>query len=131
MDNNGADVTGGEEARQAFDLDVAESVGGVPRLEDVTGPAGGNDLVNLACRQEVAGGEIEGPEVFGADHALAVEGFPMRQNQAGVPGAKGGQPHPAVEVLAEVDDGGTRLRRGNRHSSKRLDPAHRRCGHRN
>lgn len=128
VDDHTAQVVGGQLAGMTLDADVAEAVRGVPRFEGLAGPAGRDDPVDLAGRQRLGQERHVHAEVIRRHIAVGAQGLAVREGEAGAHRTEVGQPHPAVDVLAEVEDLPVGTRAGHRDRDEFLDAPHGRGG---
>ena len=122
------DVVGGERAGMPLDPHVLEPVRRQPRLEDVPGHSRGHDDVDLARAQRLGQERRVRAQVLHRHVAVRAERLTVRQRDPGAGRAEGGQPHPAVDVLAEVDHEHAFSHRRDRHRAQLLDGPHGRGG---
>jgi hypothetical protein len=99
----GQNVNGWVRLRMALDAHVAEPVRGVTRLEGLCGPSGRDDLVDLPGRQRRGEKRQVHVQVLGGDVAAHLDRLAVGQGDRGPGRAEVPQPHPAVDVLAEVE----------------------------
>ena len=111
--HDGLDRVGRQLARPAVDLHVAEAVDRERRLVGLDAATAEHVGVGLRRAAERPGAELAVLEHLGVVQHDRVTGR-----------AVDGEPDPAGDVLAEVDDGGAAGRCADRHRPHRLDPAH-------
>ena len=123
--DHAGDVIGAERAGLTLDPDVPEAMRGEARLEHVA-VTRRDDLVDLAERQPLGEDRQVDVQVRGGQIPVGVEPLAVRQRHRAARGPQLSQPHPAAEVLPEVDhEGVPAAHRPHGGRPDLLHPAHR------
>ncbi len=87
-----------------LDADVPEAVRREPRLEHIAGHTRRDDAVDLAGRERFGKEREVDAKVVGRDVAVGIEPLAVRERELRALRTEVGEPRPAVDVLAEIDD---------------------------